>query len=335
MRAVCIERCMHGSEGGVAQSRTDSALLPYYIRTDSPAMAPEAVEAIRAYCAESGWPCIATPRVFKAKDTAQGAHECIRPTHIEVEEAGDSPQERALYRLIRLRALATQLEDAEYSTVVLSPGEDHDGRAIRFEARGRVMRSPGWRVVYGAEPMGDDEEDAQAASNPVPVMKAGTRATAVSSEVLTQKTAPPSRFSEATLIRELERRGIGRPSTYAMIVETIKRKEYVKVEKDKLVPSALGECLISTMEGNFSFCDYDYTEKMESQLDGIASGQLSYNAVVAPGYSLIDSEAQQFQSANGKTCPKCGKPMAKRKGKKGVFYGCEGFPDCKESLDAA
>ncbi len=304
-----------------------------YIRTDSPAMAPEAVEAIRAYCSDKGWQCIAKPRIFKPKDSAQGAHECIRPTHIDVEEAGETPDERALYRLIRLRALATQIDDAEYSTVVLSLGLDHEGRKLGFEARGRVMRSPGWRVVYGAEPVGDDHEEA--ALNPVPVMKAGTRATALSGEVVTQKTTPPPRYSEAKLIRELENRGIGRPSTFAMIVETIKKRGYATVEKDNLVPTALGECLIATMEGKFCFADYEYTREMERQLDEIASGKLSYNAVVVPAYSLIDSEARSFQAATGKLCPKCGKAMSKRKGKTGYFFGCEGYPDCKETVDAA
>ncbi len=270
-----------------------------YIRTDSPTMAPEAVEAIRAYCSEKGWPCIAKPRVFKAKDTAQGAHECIRPTHIEVEEAGDSPQERDLYWLIRLRALATQMEDAEYSTVVLTLGEDHEGRKVRFEARGRTMLSAGWRAVYGPEPSNEDEEGGHEPANPVPVMKAGTRATALSGEVLTQKTTPPPRYSESMLIRELEKRGIGRPSTFAMIIETIKKRGYATVEKDHLVPTALGECLIATMEGNFCFADYAYTENMESQLDEIASGKLAYNAVVAPAYSLIESEASRFEDAYG------------------------------------
>ena len=126
----------------LSQKLYDAGLVTY-IRTDSPAMAPEAVETIRAYCSEQGWPCIAKPRVFKAKDSAQGAHECIRPTHIEVEEAGETPQEKALYRLIRLRGLASQLEDAEYSTVVLRLGVDHEGRHVAFGARGRVMLSPG------------------------------------------------------------------------------------------------------------------------------------------------------------------------------------------------
>ena len=316
----------------LSQKLYDAGLVTY-IRTDSPAMAPEAVETIRAYCSEQGWPCIAKPRVFKAKDSAQGAHECIRPTHIEVEEAGETPQEKALYRLIRLRALASQLEDAEYSTVVLRLGVDHEGRHVAFEARGRVMLSPGWRVVHGAEPV--DEEEDQTASNPVPAMTPGTRATALAGEVLTQKTTPPSRYSEAKLIKELEQRGIGRPSTFAMIVETIKKRGYAQVEKNNLVPTALGECLIATMEGNFCFADYAYTEQMENQLDRIASGQLSYNAVVAPAYALIDAEAVKFQESNGKNCPTCGKPMVKRRGKKGYFFGCEGYPDCKETAEAA
>ena len=318
----------------ISQRLYDAGLVTY-IRTDSPAMAPEAIEAIRVYCSEQNWPCVAKSRIFKAKDSAQGAHECIRPTHIKVEEAGETPEERALYRLIRLRALATQLEDAEYSTVVLSLGSEHEGRPVRFDARGRVMRSPGWRIVYGAEVLDESEEDAQAASNPVPAMKIGTRATALSGEVTTQKTSPPSRYSEAKLIRELEKRGIGRPSTYAMIMETIKQRGYAKIEKNNLVPTALGECLIATMEGKFCFADYEYTGQMERQLDEIAAGQLTYNAVVAPAYALIDSEVQNFQKANGKVCPKCGKAMSKRKGKKGFFFGCEGYPDCKETLDAA
>lgn len=313
-----------------------------YMRTDSPNLSQEAVHAIRAYCETKGWPLVETPRTWKSKEGAQEAHEAIRPTHIEIEEAGETVDEKALYRLIRLRSLACQLEDAVYAVRTLQLGAAMDGKQALFEAKGRTLLSQGWKVLAdqegGPHSEGEGEEGEKEPSNPVPAMKPGTKATALTGTVTTKKTKPAARFTEASLIRELEKRGIGRPSTYAAIIDTIASRKYVTTEKRFLVPTPLGEKIVFGLCGHFSFIEYDFTRNMEQSLDDIAEGKAEYRAVIASAYDRLSSEVQAFAKAIGKVCEKCGKPMVhrvKKPGKDGKggydFWGCSGWPECKEN----
>ena len=160
-----------------------------YMRTDSPNLSQEAIQAIRAYCETKGWPLVETPRKWKSKEGAQEAHEAIRPTHIEIEEAGEIANEKALYRLIRLRSLASQLEDAVYAVRTLQLGADVDGKQALFEAKGRTLLSQGWKVLADQEGGPDEgaEEGEKEPLNPVPAMKPGTKATALTGTVTTKK----------------------------------------------------------------------------------------------------------------------------------------------------
>ena len=312
-----------------------------YMRTDSPNLSQEAVHAIRAYCETKGWPLVETPRTWKSKEGAQEAHEAIRPTHIEVDDAGETADEQALYRLIRLRSLACQLEDAVYAVRTLQLGAELDGRQAVFEAKGRTLLSAGWRILTAAdhaEELPDVEDTPQEPENPVPVMRPGTKATALTGRITTKKTKPAARFTEASLIRELEKRGIGRPSTYAAIIDTISCRGYVATEKRFLVPTALGEKVVSGLCGHFSFIEYEFTRTMEQSLDDIAEGKAQYRAVIASAYDQLSREVQAFAKATGKVCEKCGKPMVRRvkkpgkDGKSGYeFWGCTGWPECQGS----
>lgn len=312
-----------------------------YMRTDSPNLSQEAVHAIRAYCETMGWPLVETPRKWKSKEGAQEAHEAIRPTHIEVEDAGETADEKALYRLIRLRSLACQLEDAVYAVRTLQLGAEMDGKQALFEAKGRSLLSQGWKVLADQENGPDEgaEEGEKEPLNPVPAMKPGTKATALTGTVTTKKTKPAARFTEASLIRELEKRGIGRPSTYAAIIDTISSRKYVTTEKRFLVPTPLGEKIVSGLCGHFSFIEYDFTRNMEQSLDDIAEGKAEYRAVIASAHEQLSREVQEFARATGKVCEKCGKPMVhrvKKPGKDGKggydFWGCTGWPECKETM---
>ena len=309
-----------------------------YMRTDSPNLSQEAVHAIRAYCEAKGWPLVETPRKWKSKEGAQEAHEAIRPTHIEIEEAGETADEKALYRLIRFRSLACQLEDAVYAVRTLQLGADVDGKQALFEAKGRTLLSQGWKVLADQENGPDEgaEEGEKEPLNPVPAMKPGTKATALTGTVTTKKTKPAARFTEASLIRELEKRGIGRPSTYAAIIDTISSRKYVTTEKRFLVPTPLGEKIVSGLCGHFSFIEYEFTRTMEQSLDDIAEGKAEYRAVIASAHDQLSKEVQEFAKATGKVCEKCGKPMAhrvKKPGKDGKggydFWGCTGWPECQ------
>jgi DNA topoisomerase-1 len=308
-----------------------------YMRTDSPNLSQEAIQAIRAYCETKGWPLVETPRKWKSKEGAQEAHEAIRPTHIEIEEAGETADEKALYRLIRLRSLACQLEDAVYAVRTLQLGADVDGKQALFEAKGRTLLSQGWKVLADQENGPDEgaEEGEKEPLNPVPAMKPGTKATALTGTVTTKKTKPAARFTEASLIRELEKRGIGRPSTYAAIIDTISSRKYVTTEKRFLVPTPLGEMIVSGLCGHFSFIEYDFTRTMEQSLDDIAEGKADYRAVIASAHDQLSREVQEFAKATGRVCEKCGKPMVhrvKKPGKDGKggydFWGCSGWPEC-------
>ena len=313
-----------------------------YMRTDSPNLSEDAVEAIRAFCEGQGWPLVEKPRSWKSKEGAQEAHEAVRPTHIEIEEAGETADEKALYRLIRLRSLASQLEDAVYTVRLLQLTAELDGKQAVFEARGKTLLSHGWKVLTAEDAATEDApgEDAGAAEpeNPVPGMKPGTRPTAMAGTVLTRKTKPAPRFTEASLVRELEKCGIGRPSTYAAILDTIMSRGYVKTEKRFLVPTPVGVMVVDALQGNFSFIEYEFTRTMEQALDDIAAGKADYRAVIGESHARLEQELQAFARATGKVCPKCGKPMVRRvkkpgkDGKSGYdFWGCTGWPECKET----
>ena len=169
-------------------------------------------------------------------------------------------------------------------------------------------------------------------------MKPGTKATALSGVLLTKKTKPAPRYTEASLVRELEKRGIGRPSTYAAIIDTIASRGYVKTEKRNLVPTPLGVMVVDGLCGNFGFIEYEFTKNMEQSLDDIAEGKAEYRALIADVYAQLEQELAAFAKATGKACPKCSKPMVhrvKKPGKDGKggydFWGCSGWPECRET----
>jgi len=312
-----------------------------YMRTDSPNLSQDAIDEIRVYCVSKGWSTPAKPRTWKSKAGAQEAHEAIRPTHIEVEEAGETDDEKALYRLIRLRTLASQLEDALYAVrIVQLQGEQIGAKDVLFEAKGRTMLSPGWKQVMENDQSGDGQDAAAPdAKNPVPQLKPGASLIAASGRLLSKKTTPPVRYTEATLIQELERLGIGRPSTYAAILDNIMSREYVSIEKRFLVPTHTGETIIDALNTRFSFVNYDFTKRLEEELDHIAEGKAVYLDVMQRAHSQLEKELKSFAAATGHTCSECGQPlrhMIKKPGKDGTggynFWGCSAYPKCKATV---
>ena len=297
-----------------------------YMRTDSPNLSESAIAEIRAYCDAQGWPLPAKPRTWKSKAGAQEAHEAIRPTHVDMEEAGETDDEKALYRLIRIRTLASQLADAVFDVRVARLAGDVDGKKAVFEAKGRTLREQGWKVVMAADASLADAEEAEP-DNAVPDLKAGCQATAIRGEVKTKKTKPASRFSEASLIREMEKRGIGRPATYAAIMENITSRAYVKEEKGFLVPTPRGEKLVVALVGAFGFLDLDFTSHMEERLDDVAVGKVSYVECVGVFHAQLMEELGKFVQAHAVPCPSCGDREQFRhicsKEKGWNFWGCK------------
>ncbi len=303
-----------------------------YMRTDSPNLSDEAIAAIRSWAGERDFPLPAAPRIWKSKAGAQEAHEAIRPTHFEVEEVGESDDEKALYRLIRLRAIASQLEDAVYAVRTLTLEGDAGGKQAIFEAKGRTLVQPGWKALVAKD---ETEEDDEEPDNQVPKLEAGQQTQAQDAKMLTKKTRPPARYTEASLIRELEKKGIGRPSTYAAILENItSTHQYLQLEKRNLVPTETGEQVVDALNGAFGFIDFGFTCEMESLLDEIAEGKGMYQPLVAGAYKQFDAEIKAYIAATSPKCPACGQPLrhmvrSDSKEKKGFnFWGCSGYPEC-------
>jgi DNA topoisomerase-1 len=310
-----------------------------YMRTDSPNLSQEAIDEIRQWAEQHGFPLPVSPRKWKSKADAQEAHEAIRPTHVEVEEAGESDEHKALYRLIRLRAIASQLNDAIYAVCIVMLGGEIEGKSVKFEAKGRTLIRPGWKALVAADATEEDTEEE--AENQVPKLTPG-QITAADARILTKKTKAPSRYTEASLIKELERRGIGRPSTYAAILENITGREYIKIEKRSLVSTSLGEKVVDAMAGRFSFLDYDFTTRLEDELDQVVEGKTEYLAVVTAAHAQLSQEIKGFIHKFAHKCPDCGRPLrhmkrSDSKEKKGYdFWSCSGFPDhCQASFECA
>jgi len=290
-----------------------------YMRTDCPNLSASAIAEIRAYADAQGLPLPDKGRTWKSKDGAQEAHEAIRPTHIENEDVtldGDSlgvpdkdkaafiKDASALYKLIRLRALASQLADAVFAVRVARLGASVDGKQAIFEARGRTLLEKGWKQVMDAD---SEESDDSGASNAVPELKPGASVVALQGKVSTKKTKPKARYTEATLIRDLEKRGIGRPATYATILTNIMGRQYLKEgEKGYLFPSATGEKLVDALVSSFKFMDLEFTKGMEDALDEVASGKMSYETCMITMHNSLMGELSDFKKKYLVPCPECG-----------------------------
>lgn len=317
----------------LAQKLYEAGLITYH-RTDAPNLDAAGVADIAAYANAAGLPLAEKPRRWKSKEGAQEGHEAIRPTHADQVEAGDDDEQRALYRLIWQRAVASQLADATYAvrsaTLIGEVDADTPGAMlpVAFRATGRTLIASGWLAVY--EDDEDDEDDKSddngPGSNPIPQLAEGDGLEATSGRVLAKKTKPPPRFKQPTLVAEMERRGIGRPSTYAAILENITGRAYVTEDsKGYLLPSSLGETIRDALVDQFRFADLDYTRNLEDQLDQIAEAQTDYNSVIASAWEALDKELGTLQMEIAHPCPECGRALARRKGEFGYFWGCTGF----------
>lgn len=345
----------------LAQALKDAGHITYH-RTDNPNVSAESMPDIRAQAAALGLEMHSTQRLFKAKGSAQEGHPAITPTHWEVESAGDTDEQRALYKLIRLRALASQLADANYSvrTVHLSANTD-DGKLVEFQAKGRTLIYDGWmKLITGDQSVDSDEDENTAAINPIPDLQPGQTLIASNGKLLEKQTRRPPRYTEATLVGALESAGIGRPATYAAIISNIFSKGYVDFEKKSkkkfIEPMPTAYTIVDTLVGAFGFVELDYTNYIETTLDEIAQGKLHFKDVMKYFYDELQSEIGRVplpeqQSAptpaisNSDTaaptkepeasiaCPTCGiGTLHKRSGKFGPFWSCSAYPNCETSF---
>ncbi len=200
----------------------------------------------------------ASAALLEGQGSAQEAHEAIRPAKIDLETAGADDDQRRLYRLIWERAIACQLAAAEYDETGVTL-EVEGAPQLRFRATGRVLRVAGWTIVT-AKDTTDEQEDDEGSTGRVPPLPRGTRTQSDRTELVAKDTKPPKRYTEASLIKALEKHGIGRPATYAAILATIKHRGYVRLDKKALICTPFGQEIIRVLRGRFGFVELDFYE---------------------------------------------------------------------------
>ncbi len=324
---------------GVEISGHGSIGLITYMRTDSLRLSEEALSASKSYIIGHYGAAYYPPRTrrFKTKAGAQDAHEAIRPTNVELTPEvvrKDLTQEQyRLYRLIWGRFTACQMANAIYDNVSV----DIMAAGYSFRATYSELKFRGYTAVY--EEYKDEESDELA--NPLPSLTAGQHIFLDKLLSEQQFTQPPARYTEATLIRAMEEKGIGRPSTYAPTISAITARDYVIKEGKYLKPTPLGQVVTELMKEHFAdIVDLKFTNQMESRLDEIESGKAEWRGVLGDFYEGFRRELTEAESAmdgvrikvpeelSDEYCEVCGRRMVKKKGRFGYFLACPGFPEC-------
>ena len=318
-----------GAEGTVG--------LITYMRTDSVRVAEsaqrEAQEYVKKAFGASYLPD--APRVYRSRRSAQDAHEAIRPTSVQRTPDRVKPYLRSdqfkVYKLIWERFLSSQMASAVMDTLSV----DIAAGAYQFRATGSRVKFPGFLAVYRDLP-----ENGEGQEGWLPDLTAGETLEVVALDPQQHFTQPPPRYTEASLVRALEERGIGRPSTYAPTIETIKRRGYVKPINRRLHPTDLGKLVNDLLVEHFGdVMDYDFTAAMEEELDNVEEGRLDWQKVVGDFWTpfehdLVAAEQKIVQVETpvveiGEACRQCGRPLVRKFGRFGEFIACSGYPECK------
>jgi len=317
----------------IAQRLYEAGLITY-MRTDSTNLGANAMKQITSVISDEFGKELLETRVFKTKTkNAQEAHEAIRPSDVSLKIAGKEADQKKLYELIRNRTIASQMKDSEALRTKITV-EINDGEIPNFTVNGQRVIFDGWLL---ADPAAKGEEvnlPEIAKDLPLKLKKIDSEA---------KQTQPPSRYTEAGLIKELEKRGIGRPSTFASTIKTLLTREYVTKEGRTLTPTDTGDVVSSFLEENFAkYISDDFTAEMETNLDSIANGEKKYVQVLSHFYKpfLKDVKSKEdipkltnLGSADEKyKCPKCGGDMVIKLGRGGKFISCAKFPDCDGAL---
>ena len=313
-----------------------------YMRTDSLRLSEEALAAARDFITDRYGPAYypGQARHFRKKEGAQDAHEAIRPSNVRLDpesiQADLTREQYRLYKLIWSRFVACQMSDARYDAVQI------DARCAghAFRASDQILKFSGFTAVY--EEGRDDEAEERSSS--LPDLDGSERLTADKQEKAQHFTQPPARYTEATLVKAMEERGVGRPSTYASIVATIQDREYV-IKKDKrLWPTPLGRVVTELMIERFrDIIDVEFTANMEHQLDEVEAGKVGWKTVLRDFYQDFHREMEDAEKAldgvrikvpdeeTDEVCELCGRKMVIKSGRFGRFLACPGFPECKNT----
>ena len=324
-----IDVAGEGTLGLITYMRTDS------LRLSSDAMASAASFIKSRYGADYYY---GKPHAFKTKSGAQDAHEAIRPTHVELDpeqiQSSLTREQYRLYKLIWSRFLASQMACAVYDTVAI----DVQCNRHTFRATHQSVKFSGFLAVYEE---GRDEET-EVAQKPLPELKVGDRALCTELKKEQHFTQPPARYTEATLVKAMEEKGVGRPSTYAATVSTIQDREYVTKAEKRLSPTALGEVVTGLMMERFhDVIDIEFTANMEDRLDQVEAGQRNWKDLLEDFYKVFHQEMLDAEKAlegtrlkvpdevTDEICEVCGRNLVVKTGRFGKFLACPGFPECK------
>ena len=313
-----------------------------YMRTDSLRLSDEAMAAaaqfIRRRYGESYY--YGKFHVYKTKGNAQDAHEAIRPTHVELDpevvRSSLSADQYKLYKLIWSRFLASQMANALFDAVSI----DTECSGHMFRSTHQSMRFAGFIAVY--EEGRDDE--GEAVDSPLPDLSEGEKASASNLKKEQHFTQPPARYTEATLVKAMEEKGVGRPSTYAATISTIEDREYVIKQDKRLAPTPLGEIVTGLMMERFNdIVDVDFTAHMETKLDEVEEGKQHWKELLSDFYKDFSRELQEAETAlegvrlkvpeeeTDEVCELCGRKMVIKMGRFGKFMACPGFPECRNT----
>jgi len=310
-----------------------------YMRTDSVRVSNDALVEARSYIKENyrDQYLPATPNTFKVKKSAQDAHEAIRPTFAN--KIPDSikeflsDEEYKLYKLIWQRFVASQMNPIIYDQTTL---EIEAGKGI-FRATGSIIKFPGFSAVYLEGKEEEEEAKEKDEMRKLPDVSEGDKLDLINLEGKQHFTQPPPRFSESSLVKELEEKGIGRPSTYASIISTIQDREYVLREKNRLSPTVLGRTVNDLLIQGFpEIMDVQFTADMEEKLDDVEDGNVNWVELLRGFYDGFADRLDKAQESmkgveTNITCDNCSAPMIIKWGKNGEFLSCSRYPDCKNA----
>ncbi|KAK55281.1 DNA topoisomerase I [Staphylococcus lugdunensis VCU150] len=323
---------------GIDLKRQGTVGLITYMRTDSTRISDAAKNEAKSYITENYGSNYVSKRQAKGKQGDQDAHEAIRPTSAmrtpnEMKSYLSRDQHR-LYKLIWERFVASQMAPAILDTVALDVTQND----IKFRANGQTIKFKGFMTLY-VEAKDDKENDKE---NKLPNLKEGDKVTATQIEPAQHFTQPPPRYTEARLVKTLEELKIGRPSTYAPTIDTIQKRNYVKLDSKRFVPTELGEIVYEQVKEYFpEIIDVEFTVNMETLLDKIAEGDMKWRKVIDDFYNSFkldvaraEKEMEKIEIKDepaGEDCEVCGSPMVIKMGRYGKFMACSNFPDCRNT----
>ena len=333
-----IKKTMSIAQGlyeGVKLPEYGSTGLITYMRTDSTRISNEAREAAKEYIVKTYGENFYENRFYRTKSDAQDAHEAIRPSHIEltpdlIKDSLTSDQYK-LYKLIYNRFMASQMAAAIYDTVTVAI----DANDYNFRANGQTMKFKGYMSLYV-------ENEEKEEFEKIPELEVGEEVKKEELESKQSFTEPPARYTEATLVKTLEEKGIGRPSTYAPTITTILTRRYIEKVQKQLIPTDLGKIVNKLLIENFGdIINVEFTAKMEEEFDKVAEGTEKWKKVISEFYTPFEQIVEKVEKelehvkleyeVSDVPCEKCGRMMVIKYGRYGKFLACPGYPECQNA----